>query len=442
MRFRLAGIPVWVQPAFFLTAVILGADLLQVPRLLLMWVAVVFGSVLLHELGHAFAFRSLGHASTITLYFMGGHTTARGARLSPGQDVYVSLAGPAAGLLLGGLVWGAGRLEVWPAGATAAVAGRMLLWANVGWGVLNLLPILPMDGGRVLAALLRMRDPDTAERRALAISMVLALLGLVAALRLGDSWIAILCAMFAFGSYQGLQRAPRGGPEAPLRRELDAGFAQLQQGDHEGARAAAESVAGRASDGELRRDAVRLEAWARLVGGDAAGALERVEAEPGLADADPLLTGQALRALGRTSEAVTRLQRAFDASPGPVSGRALVAALGEAGDGAAAARLAESPRAALLDPETLDRIAALLLDTGRPGQALLAAERRFAAGPGPEAAWSAARASQLLGDEAAALRWLRRADEAGLSDPGRIERSPELRPLLDRPELARLRGRL
>jgi Zn-dependent protease len=443
MRFRLAGIPVSVHPGFFLTAVILGAQALQYPALLAAWVAIVFASVLLHELGHAFAFRALGHASTISLYFFGGHTTARtAARLRPGQDVLVSLAGPFAGFVLGGAVYLLALTPLWPRGLFAASVTEVLVWVNLGWGVLNLLPILPMDGGRVLAALLRMRDPDTAERLAHGLSAAFALLGLAVALRLNETWIALLCAMFAFGSFQGFRQAPRGGPEAGLRKELDRGFALLQAGDTAGALGVAESVAARARETDVRRDVARLEAWSLLSGGQASAALGRIDATPGLGASDPLLRGQALRAAGRAAEAVTALEGAFDAAPGPASGRALVAALEESGELTAAARLGESPRASFLDPQSLGRLTELLLAGGLPAQALLAAERRFDRGERAEAAWSAARASQQLGDEAGAGRWLRRAEEAGLAGPGHLERAPELRPLLERPEHGGLRDRL
>jgi len=443
MRFRLAGIPVSVQPGFFVTAVILGAQALQYPALLVAWVAIVFVSVLLHELGHAFAFRGLGHASAISLYFFGGHTTARTAtRLRPWQDVMVSVAGPASGFALGGLVHLLSGTPAWPEGRFAAQVTDALIWVNLGWGVLNLLPILPMDGGRVLAALLRMHDPDTAERRAHALSAAFAILGLAIALRLGQSWPALLCAMFAFGSIQGFRQAPRGGPEAGLRKELDRGFALLQGGDPAGALGVAESVAGRAREADVRMDAARLEAWGRLAVGQGEAALGRIEATPGLAERDALLLGQALRAAGRPAEALDALERGFDAAPGPGSGRALVAALLETGDLASAARLGESPRASFLDAESLGRLTDLLLAGGLPAQALLAAERRYDHGQRAEAAWSAARASLLLGDETGARRWLRRADEAGLAGPGHLERAPELRPLLDQPENASFRVRL
>ncbi len=71
MRFRLAGFPVEIHPSFFILAVLLGLGAGDV-RLILLWVAVVFVSILTHELGHAIVGRSYGLQPQIRLYSMGG----------------------------------------------------------------------------------------------------------------------------------------------------------------------------------------------------------------------------------------------------------------------------------------------------------------------------------------------------------------------------------
>src|SRR5919109_1742559 len=112
LRFNLAGFPVRVHPLFWLIAVLLGyssGDIVQI----LVWVAVVFLSILVHELGHALAFRRYGLSSQIVLHFAGGLTvpesTYWGSRwanvaLGPNQNIFISLAGPVAGFLIAALV--------------------------------------------------------------------------------------------------------------------------------------------------------------------------------------------------------------------------------------------------------------------------------------------------------------------------------------------------
>ncbi|HSO11633.1 MAG TPA: hypothetical protein VLT51_04610, partial [Anaerolineales bacterium] len=72
LRFSIAGIPVRVHPLFWLIALLLGSSgaLVEIP----IWILVVFVSILVHELGHALAFRRYGIQSHIVLHAMGGLT--------------------------------------------------------------------------------------------------------------------------------------------------------------------------------------------------------------------------------------------------------------------------------------------------------------------------------------------------------------------------------
>ena len=106
LQFSIAGIPVRVHPLFWLIAILFGSsgNLLFLP----VWVFVVFTSILIHELGHAFAFRRFGQRSHIVLHFGGGLTIPESVAwgggwasvaLSRGQEIFISLAGPFAGFL-------------------------------------------------------------------------------------------------------------------------------------------------------------------------------------------------------------------------------------------------------------------------------------------------------------------------------------------------------
>jgi len=114
LRFSIAGIPIRVHPLFWLLTLLLGAtgDLVQ----LLVWVLVVFVSIIVHELGHAFAMRYFGQSSHIVLHFAGGlaipDSVQWGSRwanvaLGPNQYILISLAGPVAGFFWLGLPYSA-----------------------------------------------------------------------------------------------------------------------------------------------------------------------------------------------------------------------------------------------------------------------------------------------------------------------------------------------
>jgi len=205
MDLRLRGIPIRIEPIFFLIAALLAASRLAEPWFLLSWIAVVLGSVLLHELGHAFAFRRYGFAPSIRLHAMGGHTTA-GAALSWKQDIVVSLAGPLLGLSAGALVFAAGWFfpSIYATPFLGVVA-HDLIWVNVGWSIINLLPILPMDGGRVLVSALRSADPARANIRAHQVSMIAAGIAAALALIARMPFAAILGALFAADNYRAYQ---------------------------------------------------------------------------------------------------------------------------------------------------------------------------------------------------------------------------------------------
>ena len=109
IAFRIFGIPVRVQPFFLILAVFLGWGLVEDANGTIMWervvvwVAIVFSGVLAHELGHAFAGRMFGLVPRIELHGFGGVTSwdAAGRELSPGRSIFVSLAGPAVGIIVG-----------------------------------------------------------------------------------------------------------------------------------------------------------------------------------------------------------------------------------------------------------------------------------------------------------------------------------------------------
>ena len=234
LRFNLAGFPVRVHPLFWLIAVLLGyssGDVLGI----LIWVLVVFISILVHELGHALAFRHHGLSSQIVLHFAGGLTipesTYWGSRwatvaLGPNQNIFISLAGPGAGFLFAGLVSASvlllggtittARLLCFipmPGFAFLPFGGNILstfvtalLWVNIFWGVINLMPVYPLDGGNVTRNVLIQTDPADGMRKSLWVSVIAGvLIALLAFLFLGSLYMAVLFGFLAFQSYQSLQ---------------------------------------------------------------------------------------------------------------------------------------------------------------------------------------------------------------------------------------------
>ncbi len=158
---RIAGIPVFLAYSWFIIAaftVIAYGPVLQSnnPRLGVTAFFVAFAyalllliSVLAHELAHALTAK-LFHWPTekIVLNLWGGHTQFESFTASPGRSVLVAMAGPAANFALAGAGWlplAYGNLS-----GVADILANIFVWANLLIGIFNVLPGLPLDGGRLV----------------------------------------------------------------------------------------------------------------------------------------------------------------------------------------------------------------------------------------------------------------------------------------------------
>lgn len=221
-----------VRFSFFVLAGLLAYGRMSEPWLLVEWLVVVAFSVMAHELGHALAFRWFGHGSHITLHGMGGMTQSTGGpALSHLQNAFVSVAGPLAGFGVALLVIGASFAL--PLAAGVKIPDRLLLdllWVNVGWSIINLLPIVPMDGGHLMQSIMRHRLGDRAEVPALVISLAFALTGGAAAFYAGWTWSLIMVAWFAASNGQALYEIRRHkrleGVRAVMRGAVEAYYAK------------------------------------------------------------------------------------------------------------------------------------------------------------------------------------------------------------------------
>lgn len=202
MQITLFGIPVLIRPGFLLLAGLLGYDRSSNPPLLIEWLVVVTVSILVHEFGHALAFRRYGHPTRIELHSMGGHTqSVGGGPLKNRQSAWISLAGPMAGFALAVLTLLIAKFAVpSPAPLLVAAAISDLLWVNIGWGIFNLLPIIPLDGGHIMQVLFKHRLRERWEVPAYGFSLTFALLCAAGAYFVGWTWSLMIALYFAVRS--------------------------------------------------------------------------------------------------------------------------------------------------------------------------------------------------------------------------------------------------
>jgi stage IV sporulation protein FB len=223
LRFRLFDVPVRVDPWFWLVGLFSSGANTR-PLLVLLWLGVVFVSILVHEFGHVLAFRRYQVPSHVVLYGFGGLAipTYRG-RLDPRAAMVVSFAGPLAGFILAAvLVLGlrlSGITTVFFFGFPDLVDWRFsempnekvgflldqLLFVNIMWGLVNLLPIYPLDGGQIARSAFELSDMPDPLRKSLILSMVAAIAMAIYGFRSNSMIYVFLFGYMAYQNYQELQ---------------------------------------------------------------------------------------------------------------------------------------------------------------------------------------------------------------------------------------------
>lgn len=226
LRFSVMGIPVRVHPMFWLVAVLLGSAIPEL-SLVAIWVGCLFVSILVHELGHALAARSFGWPPDIIMYGFGGL-----ARYSPGHGytrrraIWITFAGPLAGFALFAVVYcadlwiraGQAEDQQWAitlmssnAARSVSFAIQQLMWINLVWGLVNLLPVFPLDGGQICLELLNGRNNHAGRIRAHQIGMVAAgLMALHMFFNMNSIWGGLMFGSFAYDNYR-IYNQLRGG---------------------------------------------------------------------------------------------------------------------------------------------------------------------------------------------------------------------------------------
>jgi stage IV sporulation protein FB len=246
LRFHALGIPVRVHPLFWLTGALLAGRSNDLSEIVL-WIACVFVSILVHEYGHGLTAKQFGGSPSIVLWMGGGLCYSHKDYQTPLQRLAVVLWGPGAGFVLCALVMavysalfgltprehlsivrellglpadpGAVFSTVMKLGINKKVAGTTgtnftLYWymvqINIIWGLVNLLPVWPLDGGRVSEIVLSTINPREGARWGHILSLLVA--GVLAFVMYAVSqrlFLAIFFGYFGVVNYQILQSMHR-----------------------------------------------------------------------------------------------------------------------------------------------------------------------------------------------------------------------------------------
>lgn len=213
--FSLFQIPVTVRFSFLIMAGLLGFVTRSEPEMIAAWVVIVFLSILIHELGHAFTARSMGAEVKIELNGFGGLTrwSVPAEGFGPGRRALVAASGSAVGVAVGGLIWFVAA-QFGPYSGLGYFVINTTIYVNLFWGLLNWVPIRPLDGGHLLTSLLEKIAPN---RSAVVARVVFALVSAAAlawALTHNLVFIAILAGWMLLSELkpQNPQRAALTGP--------------------------------------------------------------------------------------------------------------------------------------------------------------------------------------------------------------------------------------
>lgn len=218
--------PVTVRGSFLLIAALIGlvgvGDVAQTVA----WIAVVFFSILIHELGHAFTARGFGSEVAIELNGLGGLTrwSVPHGEITPGPRALIAAAGSATGLAFGGVVW----LVASQFGPYPRLAGfflESLIYVNVFWGLLNWLPIRPLDGGHLLESLLEKVVPRRADMIARVVFSSTAAVALAISLSMQLYFIAALAGWLLLSEFT-IGRETQPSPGLPVFSYDDSGEAE------------------------------------------------------------------------------------------------------------------------------------------------------------------------------------------------------------------------
>jgi Zn-dependent protease len=378
---RILGIPVRIEPSFLLISALvgsLGGTVMQ----MITWVVVVFVGVLVHEMGHALMMKYFGFEPFIVLHGFGGLAGREGSfgRTSIWREVAISLAGPGAGFLLGLLAFA--LLAFVPAPVLGGLAEmlKILLWVTVFWGALNLLPMMPLDGGNV-ARLLFLRFFPSRPRLPFYLTIFVAAVSIPLSVWVGMYFWAVICVFSIVQAVSAIRALPAVITARAVRRV-----------------ASGQAVAFRA------RPAPEAE-------------VPPAKVAPASPNDDPL---QAVRS-------------AFVRTPDAATGVRLVELFVGARRFSALAAIAAGPDGRVIPGGPLAVAAAAALESGAATAAFDLATLAHARGAGAHASAVLARACAKLDRLDDAARWVETALADGVVDRAGLRAARELAPLVDDP---------
>jgi Zn-dependent protease len=454
LSLRIFSTPVRIHWLFGLVAVGLGylwsqgtsgADMIV--RIGLGAVIVLTG-VLAHEFGHAVAGRMFGLVPQIELRgFMGATSWVNGRRLKPLESVWVSFAGPLVGILIGGVALAALFFTAAASGGKpfdggvqplALYALETVVWVNLGWGILNLIPMQPLDGGHIMASFAELIAGNKGRLAARWISLALAASLIAFAVFTQQFILGVIIFWLAAENWNALRVEREIGDDMPLVAEVQALQAGLDRGDPD-AFDRVEKVATSVKSESVRWQLLHVAAIAALRAHDVDRAERLLSKLPPGRPADPAARGLVLAERGRFEEAIPLLEESYQRGVAVVE-QPLAQAYAETGRFDRAAEVLAS-RARTASSGTLAALERAAYEAGAYEASAFMGAREFERGGGAERAYNVACSYARGGHDDEAIEWLEKAAKAGFRRGDVLDRDEDLAALRSRAEWPALRAR-
>lgn len=248
-------IPIRIYPFFWLLIAIIGWINSNSLMGTAIWAVVIFFSVLIHEFGHALTAVAFKQKAYIELVGLGGVTHRNGPKLKLWQDFIIVLNGPIAGFLLFlGAYYIRESMGENPPSTLWTYTVIITMYANLFWTVINLLPIHPLDGGRLLSIILEALFGMRGIKLALLFSSILSLLVSLVFFSMGGLLAGSLFILLGFESYRAWkssQTVSVQDHDTDLQKLLKEAQDKLRQGQEEEAKDDLQQIRSEAKEGVI-----------------------------------------------------------------------------------------------------------------------------------------------------------------------------------------------
>ena len=403
------------------------------------WGLVVSFSILVHEMGHAFAGRAFGLEPQITLYAMGGLTSWANTskEIQPSQSILISLAGPFSGLLLGGLVF---LLQPFYKGDSSLmyIVISDLLWINIAWSLFNLLPIVPLDGGHVLESVEQWWRGKRENMISTVISLAVSLAVFVWAISISYAWVAFLTGWFAWSSASALFKRIQLRTDQPLQEKIEFARQELRNENGREVVKLSQEVFEKAKSEQVKQTALELLIYGHIFEQDFAEAEKHLHHYKALFGSDLYIEGFLLYRKTGYDQAIEFLQEAFNKEKSFRTGEMLFQAHLQANRLEQAFELCPHP---VLEKNSVYFCICLQERAFELGQVEFAAQaglQAFEKTKDPTIAYNIGCAFAQQKRLQEAFNWILCAAQSGFSDRAFVETDPDIAEVRKLPEFERV----